>query len=256
MELFREPFLYTTVLLRERRHFEQHEQDLRVSRGPMKRTSLRPTPELLKKYGGGPGAKDRGGRLMNDFFEKWYIPNFVDHNPKKGNWILWIWSKSSNVAKTWLWKHTLPEACNQPCQVVATEKAVWFQDFVQHGSTVFVIDGYEKADQEQGLNRKMFEAVGCGLEHPFPKRGLAVQPKSTRHECWLVTANNPMSHYFSKDDIREVLAARVQELQFSKTYPLFPIIDLLLELHGKPPHNKENDAVECVQNMAGDDEEL
>ena len=152
-------------------------------------------------------------------------------------------------------------AAGQTIQVLKTEKAGWFQDFQHHGGTVNVIDGFADSDKDRGLDIKFFESVGDMIPFQFPHKYFNNHPKSDPSEAWLVTANDHYDAFFKNARHRKVLAARVNVIALTEVYPAFPIINLLLDLHGKPPFVPSDDEKPCdlrapIDEAENDQEEL
>ena len=220
------------LLLTKRPIWTEYELGVQMRKPQPVIKSRMPDNAVLNRHGIFALPPPRPALIIRTFYS-WFRPNFVDHNATKGQFILWIWSKASSVGKTTLWRDGI-NAIGQKGQLLQTESGGWFQSFKMNAGTYLIVDGYTATDAKQGLGAGFLERMGCGIPAILKKRNLHTQPYAHRLPV-LITSNLHWDQIFSQDICESKLARRIITIQASTTYPLFPLIDILLTSHGKQP---------------------
>ena len=195
-------------------------------RPPLRKKNKRITDAMKRRYLSG----DYGDDIINVIVKDWYEPNFVDNNPTKGNYILWLWSRKSSVGKTTFWEDGLSKI--QTVHVLRFEHG-WIEPFVPRQASAYVIDGVSQETVKNGLSLEILEAAGSGLPAVLPRRHQHIQP-ATSGEAFLITSNYPYNEIFDAQACEKVLATRVISIECSKRYPLFDLTNLILTANNLP----------------------
>ena len=225
---------YQFMLIKHKNNWAEYEQIIKSKKKAPKHQSAVPSLALFGEFGYDPNKNSiRTMHRILDAIMSWYRPNFVQHNPEKGDFILWLWSTGSSVGKTTFWKEGLAKI-GQAVLELEVEKNGWFQSFEPNSAACLVVDGYRAEHKSMGLGIRFLEIAGHGGRAILPQRNKHIQP-TTMGEAILITSNAPYSDFFDADECSKVLATRVISVEVSSKYNLFGITDLLLRANGRPP---------------------